>query len=242
MGLMAGAPIDVRTAARDLAALQLRWATIAPTTRNPVDPVRLEALRTEERSLRAQGRWVAGHSTLIEVLGLERDEVRNCQVLRWLLDPMAPHGYGADALHLVLDRLNGLTVRRGLAPQEYPGAELATLVVEETRGNTRADLVVNGQSWTVVFEAKIDAGEQPAQGRRLSELWPNATYVFLTRRGTEMHTTGEDPWIPMRWSDVLGAVRSAAALRADGAPVGPGVDRARRAVADYLHGARRLTA
>jgi hypothetical protein len=110
----------------------------------------------------------------------------------------------------------------------------ATIGVEETRGRTRADIVVEGPSWTVVIEAKVDALEQDRQGARLSELWPGATYVFLTRTGGPMNSAGDEPWITIRWRDLLTAIRRAFA--GTDLPDGrsPGAARARRAFDDYL--------
>lgn len=236
-----GSPLDVRADSALVGVLRRHWAVIEPSAPDLVRSELISLLRADEARLRVEGRWVAGPTSLIEVLGLERDEVRNCRVVRWVLDPLAPHGLGGDALRLVLERVNQLATEQGVEPQDFPRADDATVTVEEARGNTRADIVITGPTWMVVVEAKIGAGEQFEQGRRLSELWPDATYVYLTRRGSGMATAGEAEWIKMRWADLLGAVRQAAAESWSDPPASPEVDRARRAVLDYLHGARRLT-
>lgn len=221
------------------AELEQRWASLAaePTI---VDDDLVAVLLAAERRLRAAGRWVAGPTTLLEVLGLQSDEVRNCRIVRWLLDPLAPHGFGVAALELVLRRLNDLAAEQGLERREFPDAEHATLIVEEARGSTRADIVISGPTWVVVIEAKIFAGEQDQQGQRLSDLWPGAAYVYLTRGGDEMATAGDEPWVRMRWSDLLGAVAQAAQPSTTEPRSSPDVERARHAVYDYLHAARRL--
>ena len=236
---LGAAVVDVPAESDLFANLERRWRSLAVEPAD-LDDGLLGLLLADERRLRATGRWVAGPTTLLEVLRLQHDEVRNCRVVRWLLDPLAPHGFGAETLHLVLERANELAAEQGLEQREFPDSENATVIVEEARGSTRADIVINGPSWVVVVEAKIHAGEQYEQGQRLSDLWPGATYVYLTRGGDDMATAGDEPWIRMRWGDVLKAVRGAAQPATDGAPSTPDVERARRAVYDYLHAARRL--
>lgn len=232
--------MDLGAEAALFADLERRWASFdaGPSV---LDDDQVAGLLAAERRLRAAGRWVAGPTTLLEVLGLQYDEVRNCRVVRWLLDPLAPHGFGASALDLVLKRVNELAAGQGLERGEFPDAEHATLIVEEARGSTRADIVISGPSWVVVVEAKIFAGEQDQQGHRLSDLWPGATYVYLTRGGDEMATAGDEPWVKMRWSDLLHAVAEAAQRAKTKERSIPDVERARHAVYDYLHAARRLT-
>jgi hypothetical protein len=222
--------------------LEERWRALAATTGDVATAAeRMTALRADEQRLRAEGRWIAGPTSLLEVLRLEFDEVRNCRIVRWLLDPLSPHGFGVASLRQVLARVNELASQQHLPTQEYGGVENATVRLEEVRGTTRADIVIATPAWQVVIEAKINAAEQHEQGRRLSEMWPGATYVYLTKRGDPMKTAGEEPWILMRWAHLIEAVQGVAdaALPKDG----PNADvlRARRAVNDYLYAARRLT-
>ncbi len=192
-----------------------------------------------ESVLRSEGRWTSGPTTMLEVLRQEQNEVRNCRVLSWILDPLGPHCLGADALSALLNTITVAAAAQGVSVPAFDLPHQASVHVEEQRDHTRADLIIEGASWSVVIEAKINAREQHRQGERLSELWPGATYVFLTRRGAAMSTAGEEAWIRLSWADVLAAIR-VALEGAEPPPAGTDVERARRAVEDYLHGARRL--
>jgi hypothetical protein len=66
----------------------------------------VEDLIRVERMLKAQSRWVAGPSTLFDVLGLVRREIPSCKVIRWIMDPLAPHGLGKTVLAALLEWLN----------------------------------------------------------------------------------------------------------------------------------------
>ncbi len=225
---------------QELADLLTRWKALTERDSAGFSDAEVDRLRAAEWSLRQSGRWVAGPTTLLEVLRLDGDEVRNCRVVRWLLDPLAPHGYGADALGAVLARVRERASAEGAGPPDFPFPERASLLVEEARGDARADIVVNGPGWQVVVEAKIFAGEGDRQGAGLAELWPGATYVFLTRDGKAMLSGGEEPWIPLSWADLLSAVRTVVAESSDEDFGSETIRRARAAVHDYLYGARRL--
>lgn len=153
--------------------------------------VALEGMLDVRRCLAREGRWSAGPASLMEVLEIERNEVANCKVLRWLLDPIARHGLGAGLI-------------RALA--EHIGFEIAdtttcTVETEVSREATRADLVISGiDGEVVVIEAKIDAGEQPTQAARLERHWPEAgAFVFLTNEGVRLPRTRTESH---RWSAV----------------------------------------
>jgi hypothetical protein len=127
------------------------------------EQARVDVLRQLESQLVAEGRWAAGPFTMFEVLGLTRHELANCRMLGWLLDPLAPHGLGTRSLQRFLAHLNELAGEDRL-PTEATVAR-TTIVREEARSSTRADLILYGVGWTVVIEAKVGAGEQPEQGR-----------------------------------------------------------------------------
>lgn len=221
-------------------ALEQRWNLLPTSADAALLSEQVAALETAEMRLRKEGRWVAGPTSLLEILRLQFDEVRNCRVVRWLLDPLSPHGFGADALQRVLEVANDLASRQGLEVRAYEGTENAVVRVEETRSKTRADIVIDGPAWQIVIEAKVNASEQDEQGKRLNELWPGASYIYLTRRRDPMRTAGEEPWILMRWIDLLGAVRQVAGDPDNVGGRTEGVRRARRALHDYLYSARRL--
>lgn len=204
-------------AAADVRALQIlaqQWAAIEEEGagrrhRLVVSWCReLRGLEAVEKRSRAQGRWARGPVDLMAVLRLDRDEVRNCRVLAWLLDPAAAHGLGTRLLADVLAIVSG---RAGGPAPDIDALSDARVLVEVQRDNTRADVVAFGEGWALVIEAKINAGEQPEQGRRLEQMWPidtNPVFCFLTRDGREM-TTGSAAWAPLRWSQVALLLRQA---------------------------------
>jgi hypothetical protein len=167
------------------------------------DIARLDAL---ERALRRQGRWQRGPSDFFGVLRIPFDEVRHCRMLAWLLDPLATHGLGDRFLKSFLDSLTPMTSSR-----ESFGGDLGDvqIVSEEPREETRADIVVYGSTWAILIEAKVLAGEQGDQGRRLEERWASDQphFIFLTRSGRAMRT-GSSVWIPYRWSQLARTLRN----------------------------------
>lgn len=213
------------------------WDLVPDRNRNELRPLDVQHLAAVERKLIQAGRWVAGPSSLFEVLGLVLDEVRNCRVLRWLLDPLAPHRLGFSILSAFLDDIGSRCPQ--LDPPVFPRAEEVVVVAEEQRGDTRADLVIYGPAWRIVVEAKILAAEQDRQGHRLVEHWPGSTYVFLTLTGKEMMTAPQDtPWVTCSWRDLLAHVDVVSARAPLARDEREG--QARAAIADYLSATRRL--
>jgi len=190
----------------------------------------LEALQA---TLTEQGRWVAGPATLYGVLGLTGRELERCRVLQWALDPLGAHALGIR----VLERfLRGV----GFDHEVLQAAELGRteVLLEQVRSNSRADLVLVGDGWTVVIEAKVHAGEQPQQGVRLETDWPEATYVFLTTQGGRMQSSGPATWQRMRWWVVHDCI--AEALSDAGPAPTAAAATARAGLRDYLIAVRHL--
>ncbi len=226
---------EVAGEAAHLRVLMSTWRNLPDPDADLVSASTMRSLMATEADLRRRGLWTTGPSSLLEVLGIEGDEVRNCRVARWLLDPLAWHGLGAEILGSVLHDLVRSEAEDGRA-LEFPSHADATVEVEVTRGDTRADIVVYGpgESWTVVFEAKVWSGEGPNQGAALARHWPEATLVFLTRMGQAMASAGESRWIPYRWADLLDHATVALTTQPSGDHASQSA--ARLAVSDYLNG------
>lgn len=190
---------------------------------------RLRRLEAVQAALVERGLWTSGPSTLYAVLGLTRREVEACRVLGWILDPLAPHGLGTAVLGQLLDWLEEHAEVESVSRSALADVQV---VIEEARRRSRADLVLYGQGWEIVIEAKLAAGEQPDQGHRLAADWPDAHYVFLTPRGLEMVTGRDTVWTPMRWDTINGFVRIA--LLDAKPPPTPEATTARNAVRDFL--------
>ncbi len=164
----------------------------------------------------------------MSVLGLVSAEVANCKVVRWLLDPLSPHGLGVAMLSAL-----GAAVKVDL---DQPAK--ANVRVEVARPETRADVVITGPGWTVVIEAKVDSPEGVDQGAALERDWPTANpLVFLTRSGAGPPDTAYDRarWVPIRW---VWFADTAARLLADTTPKTRNAERARHAVLEWVAGTR----
>ena len=166
----------------------------------------IDSMWREADSLRDQGRWRAGHRTLMHALGVQYREAFLTAGLAWLLAPDGWHGLGSRAL-------SGLIGQLGLpSAVSYP----VSVAVEETRsgGETRADLVVRMPGVTLLIEAKVYAGEQPGQCDRLAEAWADEkpTLVFLTLDGRLPYTavTSAGLWHQLAWPQVAAIIADAA--------------------------------
>jgi len=161
------------------------------------------AMRAEQVSLIAEGSWFIGPRDLLGVIGRSRREVVHSAILAWLLDPTAPHGFGAELLRRLL--------RRVAADAALTDGSLRTVAAscEVSRSNSRADIVVRADDLTLVVECKIDAIEGEHQCDRLYDDFgedPGAVFVFLTTRGDSPSTATGDARVafhPLSWRDVL---------------------------------------
>ena len=165
----------------------------------------MSSMRSEVDDLRSERRWQGGKRTLMHALGIHYRELPLTAGLAWLLDPDSWHGLGGRVLSGLLDQL-------GLPPVvTHP----VTVTTEEDRPawKTRADLVVRMPGTTLLFEAKVFAGEENQQCDRLSKAWePEApTRVFLTMDGrpplTAVHSCGQ--WHSLTWTQVGAIIRGA---------------------------------
>ncbi|KAA1419215.1 hypothetical protein F0U44_12250 [Nocardioides humilatus] len=147
--------------------------------------------------------WRSGKKTLLGALGLHHNEVAMCRGLAWLLTPNGWHGLGAAVLDELLTALD-------LARDD---SRTARVVLEESREDTRADIVVRFGATTLLIEAKIWAGEGAQQCDRLARLWDSETptLVFLTRSGDQPRTAiaSGGRWRPLRWTDIADMIESA---------------------------------
>lgn len=219
---------DVQT----IAAVNESWSRVSSPARQSDDWVSgMTGMAAARSRIVASGGWTSGPSTMLGVLQLSRAEVQNCRVIRWLLDPLARHGFGAVLVKSLCDYFG--------VPMSEP--ELARIYVEVTRCDTRADIVVEGLDGggMLVIEAKIDAAEGPRQAHRLETLWPESEVLgFLTVGGVSIPWTATDTarWRPISWrwfatevTRILDALTSEDLRTID----------ARRAAADWASGTRR---
>jgi hypothetical protein len=221
------------TNASEFTEMQRTWSRLASPSASRAEWVEQMAAMSDARNrIVAAGGWTAGPWTLMAVLELSRAEVQNCRVLRWLLDPLARHGFGADLVSSLCNHL-GLTI-------SHP--ELARVSAEVTRQDTRADIVIEGLDGgqVLVIEAKIDAPEGARQAERIEALWPEAELLgFLTVGGTQLPRTAteRDRWRAISWSWFATTVEHL--LNERPASADPREHDAQRAAQDWVAGIRR---
>lgn len=95
--------------------------------------------------------------------GIGRKEVRNAAVVAWLLDPMGSHGHGALLLQAFLDLVGG---RWRSEHRDSSKARVHTEYCALDDLADRVDVVIEGDSWRLFVEVKIDAAEGEAQLER----------------------------------------------------------------------------
>jgi hypothetical protein len=155
--------------------LLAEWNAL-PLERRRVPPdwtLKLDRLREEERCLRAAGLWMQGPEDMFGILGIGRAEIRHSAAIAWLLNPCGRHGFGTRMLMKILG-------------QAYPRAEMlshARVECEVTRGDCRADIVVEIDDYMLVIESKVDADESDGQCDTLFEQFSGAEFAFLTPDG-----------------------------------------------------------
>ena len=174
-------------------------------------------MRSAQRELADLGRWRGGPRTLLAAIEVQNRELVLTAGLAWLLRPDGHHGLGSAMLSCLLARLS------------IAGAtDNVRIVCEESRGDdrssgldrkTRADLVVYGSGWTIVFEAKTYAPEQDRQLDRLYHHWKREAaprFLFLSRGAREpvSATDSRAHWCLLTWGDIAQLARVAADGRA----------------------------
>lgn len=174
---------------------------------------RYQAACSAHRELVRRGMWRGGPRTLLAAIGVQNSELALTAGLAWLLRPDGHHGLGPAML-------SGLLARLGITGT----ADDAHVVCEESRGDdqgsgldrkTRADLVVYGDGWTIVFEAKTFAPEQDRQLDRLHHHWKREAgpcFIFLTRTVREPISANDTSahWRRLTWDEIARLARAAA--------------------------------
>lgn len=135
----------------------------------------------------AAGDWVSGPGDLFSILGLARSELAHSAMIAWLLDPFGRHRLGDSFLRRFLGRTFPEVLER-------PFYVLA-VEREVTRGDSRGDIVVWANTFTLVIENKVDAPEGIRQCDRLYERFSEETsplFVFLSPSGRPPITATAD--------------------------------------------------
>ena len=167
-------------------------------------------MQSQHDRLVASGRWVTGPSDFMAIINRSRHENTHSRVLKWLLTPTARHGLGCSLAERLVEHCTGTLRRKPLAVKE--------VAFSVWRHGREADLVVWGDSFTLIIENKVDAGEQPRHADDLYENFKDETaplFLFLTPDGREPLTaTDPDAQRAFRcisWPSVLTMIQDALA-------------------------------
>jgi hypothetical protein len=127
--------------------------------------------------------------------GIGHNEVRNSTLLAWLLDPAGSHGFGPGPLNALLKILHKRS--EGKFPAEfkrYCRVQVETNPTGDSRN--RVDIEMDSDTFFLLIEVKIRAGEQENQMQRYCDeavaragIRPWAV-VFLTTHGGASQTAG----------------------------------------------------
>ena len=104
-------------------------------------------------------------------------------MLAWLLNPTARHGLGCGFVRRLVEHCTGETVSEPAAVRRVQ--------FSYWKNNREADIVVWGQSFTLIIENKVDAMELPRQCDDLYENFKNEIsplFLFLTPDGRKPDT------------------------------------------------------
>lgn len=160
--------------------LQTEWAVLDVI--RTLDPMMwdraISEMLAEYTDIRRAGRWQRGAYDFFGVLRISRSELHHCSMIAWLLDPEGRHGLG----RAFLDRL----IARYIPDVDPSKLRVRSVDTEVQRLETRADIIVWGDTATLIIEAKVDAGEGWQQCDRLFERFSEeqgSQFVFLTPSG-----------------------------------------------------------
>lgn len=190
---------------------QVRAEWLGLTTLSPATQNRFEAVKGEAEALGRAGLWTSGPQDMLRVIHRHRDEIIHSRLIAWLLTPTNRHALGRAFLKGFADHFwpEEQLFRSGpvVVETEVPGSGLD----ESGRlREARADIVIRGETITVVIENKVGAGEQPAQCERLYWAWANepgeTRWVFLSPTGRPPTTAPLEParsaWLTIGYGDL----------------------------------------
>lgn len=176
---------------------------------------RARTLIDNER-LRCSGSPLFNPVSLFQATGYLRLETAHTQSLAWLLDEEKPHRFKREVFDAFLEAVDcsddaALEEIRDRIRSTRHGT--ASVFAEHRLEKGRADIYAtgtldNGERWSVVVEAKIDAVERTNQ---LADYYrhgvPNALHIFLTPKGAKGVSVGvEGGWSTLSFESLARAL------------------------------------
>ena len=151
----------------------------------------LDRMKAKRARLQMEGLWYHGRPDLLRIIGRGRREIYHSQMLAWLLDPGTPSGLEHRFLVEFLRRLD-----ESFGELEVEELYRAQVACEVVGAESRTDLLIRGETFTVAIEVKVDAGEGKEQLARMYrdyEPSPDPRFVFLTPGASPPRTHGDVP-------------------------------------------------
>jgi len=137
-------------------------------------------------------------------LGFGKDEVTNCRILSWLLDPNADHCQENRFFSCLL-QIDHLKQYSDFATQRIYVSREEWL--DET---CRTDIIIHGDCFNIVIEAKIMASERENQRvdyrTRMLKCYPGKRFIGIFLDTKTKHSE-EEFWISVTWKDILEAIK-----------------------------------
>jgi len=151
-----------------------------------------------------------------EVAGLKHNEVRISSVLNWFLSPNATHGQGSQICKKLFEYIE----KEFQGMPDFPKSEdvyryRATVeVCPNGERDNRVDIVLNGESFLLYIEVKIDAKQGDDQLKRYHQLAKDCSghrrwgVVYLTPKGVLPADAKDlDNCISVNWGVVANALK-----------------------------------
>lgn len=158
-----------------------------------------------------------------DAVGMVTQEIRHGRFLRYILDPLRPHGFGAECLRALMTSAAEAVRQHGaaeLSPLDVHLMELDTAWVPQSEYKSIDILVeVPGAKIVIAVELKIDASEHSGQLSRYRDIveadWPHAegwrhVFLFLTKRGEAPSDEHGEKWISLPLDALVDALSSVA--------------------------------
>ena len=167
-----------------------------------------------------------------QIARVGRDELRNSQILAWILDCTGDHGHQSRTLEMLVEHANSLAEHTESTAEKIPIAEIVrggyVTRTEATYYNTgetdsRVDIEIEGPGFYLVLEVKVDAGETGNQLRRYAAIAEQkrttgrkAMVIFLTPSGRSPTEEGlRSIIIPVSWRQFAALLKAECAALPD---------------------------
>lgn len=182
--------------------------------------VALGALRSPLRRARADGEFLRFWS----VAGLKRNEVRNAAVVAWLLDPRGTHGHGDLVLREFVRRASQSLTGWPNILSELSSAHVRTEEAPLGSDRDRVDIAVEGESFVLFIEVKIDAHEGDNQLDRYLEAAEHKVRALRKEHALVIYLSPRRPTSQVKiatltWRDLFAAIILAPKKGVNGAVV-----------------------